>query len=48
VVKDSTDPAFMENIKKEVAERAEARAMNEESVDAAKQERPVELENVKV
>lgn len=48
VVKDSKDPAFMENIKKELAERAEARAMNEQIVDAAKQERAVEVENTKV
>ena len=48
VVKDSTDAVFMENIKKELAERAEARAMNEGIVDAAKQETAVELENVRV
>ncbi|QGA18550.1 hypothetical protein EYB26_006235 [Talaromyces marneffei] len=48
VVKDSTDPAFMENIKKELAERAEARTINEKIVDAAKQEKAVELENVSV
>jgi MFS family permease len=47
VVKESTDPVFMENIKKELAERVEARAMNEEIV-AAKLGKAVELEAVHV
>lgn len=48
VVKDSTDQAFMENIKKELVERAETRALNENIVDAAKQEKAVELEDIHV
>lgn len=45
VLKDSTNPVFMENIKKELAERAEASVINEGIINASKQEK-MEVESV--